>query len=281
MKPLLLLVDLQQDYLSSPGLDPDPGKVVQNARMLLAFCREHGIPVGHVWTTVSRNPDNRMQHWKRANVWRCEQGTPGHEPPATLAPVAGEEIIHKTGFTAPDIAALARERAVDTIIIAGVKTHACVRQVALDAWQAEFAVCIAQDAVASDDPLHAALTRRYFEARGIEFLSTADLTASLDASSSGAAASRYPPNRTPIAAARHVSEGWRATPITDRTDLVRRLAQVLSDHVEPLTALMANELGKPVRFGAQEGHNSVEMLAVWSAGRSRERSATRRGRPIG
>ena len=175
MKPLLVLVDLQQDYLKSPQLDPAAGSVVDGAAALLAQARAQAVPVAHVWTTVTRDPDNRMAHWKREGLWQCEAGTEGHAPPTSLAPRQGEPIVHKSGFSTPDIAAFIAGLGRDTVVVAGVKTHACVRQLALDAWQAGLTVIIAADAVGSDDPLHAAATRRYFKARGIEFLSNGEL----------------------------------------------------------------------------------------------------------
>src|SRR6516165_794558 len=89
MRPLLILVDLQQDYLNCSHLEPMAGLVVQGAANLLAWCREQGMPVAHVWTTVSRIADNRMPHWKQANIWQCVEGTPGHQPPTSLAPIEG------------------------------------------------------------------------------------------------------------------------------------------------------------------------------------------------
>src|SRR6185295_18747825 len=123
MKPLLVLVDLQQDYLKSPQLDPAAGSVVDGAAALLALARSQSVPVAHVWTTVTRDPDNRMAHWKREGLWQCEAGTEGHAPPASLAPRPGEPILHKSAFSAPDVAGFIERLGRDTIVIAGVKTH--------------------------------------------------------------------------------------------------------------------------------------------------------------
>lgn len=98
MTRLLLLVDLQRDYLALPGLEPAPGAVVARARTLLDGFRAQGLPVIHVWTTVSRAHDQRMRHWKREGVWRCEQGTPGHLPAPGLEPGDEEAVVHKHGF---------------------------------------------------------------------------------------------------------------------------------------------------------------------------------------
>jgi nicotinamidase-related amidase len=35
MKPLLVLIDLQHDFLRGPGLEPAPGMVVERASRLL------------------------------------------------------------------------------------------------------------------------------------------------------------------------------------------------------------------------------------------------------
>ena len=109
---------------------------MDGAASLLAHARAQAVPVAHVWTTVTRDPDNRMAHWKREGLWQCEAGTEGHAPPTSLAPRQGEPIVHKSGSSTPDIAAFVAGLGGDTVVVAGVKTHACVRQLALDAWQA-------------------------------------------------------------------------------------------------------------------------------------------------
>ncbi len=277
MRPLLVLVDLQQDYLKSPQLDPAAGSVVDGAAALLAAARAQAVPVAHVWTTVTRDPDNRMAHWKRAGVWQCEAGTEGHAPPASLAPREGEPIVHKSGFSTPDVAAFVQGLGRDTVIVAGVKTHACVRQFALDAWQAGLTVIIAADAVGSDDPLHAAATRRYFKARGIEFLSNGELKA-LFGEDATKAARDDPPSRVneASAAASIAAASWRDSAPTERAGLMHRLAGVLSQEFESFAALMAEELGKPIKFGRREAESVVAMLGVL-ASRAGEASGAANG----
>jgi len=178
MTPALLLVDLQEDYLASPGLVPHRGEVVAGAARLLARCRAYGVPVFHAWTTVRREDDQRMPHWKSAARWRCVDGSPGHAPPAELRPAPDEEIVHKTHFSAFGDGALAerlRARGVDTVWLAGVHAHACVRASAIDAYRLGFAVAIASDAVASDQPLHADTSRRWLAARFARFAPGATL----------------------------------------------------------------------------------------------------------
>lgn len=172
MRAALLLIDLQHDFLRARHLEPAAGSVVERAAALLQGCRALSVPVLHVWTTVRPENDQRMPHWKRAGRWECVEGTEGHAPPPALRPAQGEPIIHKTGFSPFCGEALERclaELGVDALVLAGVHLHACVRATALDAYQRGYEVRIAEDAVASDDPLHAAITHRYLSAREVRF----------------------------------------------------------------------------------------------------------------
>ena len=130
MKPALLLVDLQSDHLATPELHPPADAVVARAAVLLDNCRRRRIPVIHVWTTLHRDKDRRLPHWKRTGRWMCVAGTGGHQPPARLQPQAGELIIHKTGFNAFAGATLdtaLRRLNCDAVILAGVHLHTCIR----------------------------------------------------------------------------------------------------------------------------------------------------------
>jgi len=65
--------------------------------------------------------------------------------------------------------------AADAVVIAGLYEHACVRTTAIDAYQAGLAVWIVEDAVASNDAAHAAITRRYLSERAASYASVEDL----------------------------------------------------------------------------------------------------------
>ena len=172
MKPALLLVDLQSDYLAAPELHPPADAVVTRAAELLDHCRHRRIPVIHVWTTLRRDKDRRLPHWKRTDRWMCVAGTSGHQPPARLQPREGETIIHKTGFNAfagATLDAALRQMNCDTVILAGVHLHTCVRTAAAESLERGLQVFIAEDAVGSNDPVHAAAVRRWLAERCVQF----------------------------------------------------------------------------------------------------------------
>lgn len=261
MNPVLLLVDLQNDYLGAPGLEPGRGYIVERAAALLHGCRELAMPVIHIWTTVSRNDDRRMPHWKRAGRWICEAGTPGHALPESLQPRDGERVVHKTSFSAfsnPELEAQLRELKADTIIVAGVHIHACVRQTALDAAERSYDVWIAQDAVGSDDPVHGAITRRYLASRVAHFADVEKLIMLLRGN--GQADVPEPAISESVARARHAFSRWRDTDHAEKSAMLERLAVLLEENANDLAEQMAREMGKPVFYGRTEAVRTAAML---------------------
>jgi len=278
VRPALILVDLQHDYLSAPGLRPVAAEVVARAAELLEGCRSAGLPVLHVWTTVQRDPDRRMAHWRDADDWRCEADTPGQQAPAALAPRTSEPVIHKTAFSAfvePDLEAALRQRSVDTLILAGVHAHACVRATGLDAYQRGFAVWIVEDAVASDDPLHAEISARYLEARAFRLLTIDQVLAELGGGVSPQEhfAPRDSKQRlwtlqqsgagdvvAAVAAASAAQRDWAGAASEVRRGLLSALRDGLLEQRETLVEQLAIEVGKPVRDGDAELRFGVALL---------------------
>lgn len=178
MKPALLLVDVQHDYLAHHGLTPAVGPLLERMARLLTACRACVVPVIHVHTRINRDGSDRMAHLQRDDIWWCVEGTPGADSPPETAPKAGEAVFHKNVFNAfsnPSLREYLETIGADVLIIAGVHLHACVRETALAAYQSGYRVWIADDAVASYDVLHAELSRKYLGSRGMEMLSCAEI----------------------------------------------------------------------------------------------------------
>jgi alpha-ketoglutaric semialdehyde dehydrogenase len=264
MKPLLALIDFQTDYLCAPGIEPAIGPVVERAVQLLLFCREREIPIAHVRTAVTRDPDNRMPHWRQSGRWICESVTPGQEPPVSLAARPGEAVILKSGlsgFAGTNLSELLRQREIDTLIVAGIHLHECVRQTIIDACQSGLNVRVADDAVASDDPVHAATTRRYLEARAVRFVSVDALGRELAGAEERPTAGNFRDLiRLAVDPAANCQPAWRATPRPQRIDLARKFVEGLARDAEALARLIVEEIGKPVQFSRTEVQRTGEML---------------------
>jgi nicotinamidase-related amidase len=178
MKPVLLLVDLQNDFLRVGDLEPHPGSIVAAAADLLNVCRTSAVPVIHVWSTVNKSGDNRMPHRKKNDDWMCLEDSVGHACPDSLRPHKKEPIIHKTFFSAfstRQLDLVLHDLRADALMIAGVHLHACVRATALDAYARGYSVIVVEDSTASNDPLHAAITKRYLQERSVIFRSSNEI----------------------------------------------------------------------------------------------------------
>jgi nicotinamidase-related amidase len=183
MKPALVLVDLQQDFLHRPGLEPPAGQVTAAVAALRAGCRQRLVPVIHVHTVVRADGSDRMPHWIRDDFWACVDGTPGAATPPGLAPATDEVVIHKpffSGFGNPALQDLLQRQGIDTLIVAGIYLHGCVRSTVLDAYERGYEVWVADDAVGSTEPAHAAASRAWLASRAASFMATADIFARLD-----------------------------------------------------------------------------------------------------
>src|SRR5207248_9203097 len=147
-------------------------------------CRAGAVPVVHVWTTVNKSIDNRMPHRKKSDEWACLEGSEGHACPYSLEPHKKETIIHKrffSAFSAGHLDLVLQELEADVLVLAGLQLHACIRATALDAYAKGYRVVIAEDSTASNDPIHAAITKRYMQERSVVFRSSADILAAIGA----------------------------------------------------------------------------------------------------
>jgi acyl-CoA reductase-like NAD-dependent aldehyde dehydrogenase/nicotinamidase-related amidase len=278
MKPVLLLVDLQNDFLTTPELQPNVRQLVNGAAVLLNACRERRIPIVHVWTTVSRETDRRLPHWRAEDRWMCLAGTEGHSTPSALSPLKGEGIIHKSGFNAfagGTLEARLRELNCDALIVSGVHLHACVRAVAAEGLERQFKVFVAEDAVGSNDPVHAAAVRRWLAERTVEFGSVASILNRIDGGKPGLQhcsprLSHQVLFEIPVDARKEVAlavgaandgwKEWRKTSQTNRVAVLERLIELLEETAPDLALQMALEIGKPVIHAREEIRRTADNI---------------------
>jgi acyl-CoA reductase-like NAD-dependent aldehyde dehydrogenase/nicotinamidase-related amidase len=171
--PALLLVDLQLDFLNRPGLEPHPGTLIAGAAAWLGHFRRRDAAIGHLHTVVRRSNDLRMPHWKDADVWWCEEGTPGAQSPDELLPTLGEPLFEKTGFVPDDLSRILdwiRTHGSGQVVLAGVMGHACIQFLATSLHGAGLPVALARDAIGSDRPLAASAALHWMNSRGIRLL---------------------------------------------------------------------------------------------------------------
>lgn len=178
MTPALLLIDLQNDFLERPGLYPESGRLLSSISALLTGFRQRKSPVIHIHTAVRSDGENRMPHWKESGRWACIEGTPGALAPHALAPAENETVITKrffSGFESGSLHEHLRANGIDTLVVAGLYTHGCVRATVLDAYAKGYTVWVAADGVASAEHEHAQLSQQWLNGRAARFLASSEI----------------------------------------------------------------------------------------------------------
>ena len=306
MKAALLLVDFQGDHLATLPSHPSTESLVAHAAALLADCRKRRTPVIHIWTTIQRENDRRLPHWKANNRWDCVAGTAGHETPAPLQPEQDETVIHKSGFNGfagGELDAALKKLKCDTIILTGVHLHACVRTAAVESLERGLRIVVAEDAVGSNDPVHASATRRWLVERGVEFISANEIRSRLDGNVPSQL-THYSPRKTshrlfeiPIAGPNEVAaaalsaqtawKSWRRKNLKSRCEILDSVAARLEAAAPDLARQMALEIGKPISHGLEECRRAagnirdvIRRAAIFEF-QKRERAGLVRHEPLG
>ena len=158
----LLLVDMQVDFASPHGVlgrDGTDMTAVQaaicNAAMLAGAARAAKVPC--LFARLITTPETDMlQEWKARRGHEkdpplCREGTRGAEFVGPQ-PLAGEAVFTKSrydAFAGTNLDAHLRGLKRDTLVIAGLTTECCVDSTARDAFERDYHVFIAADAVAA------------------------------------------------------------------------------------------------------------------------------------
>jgi nicotinamidase-related amidase len=171
----VLVVDMQNDFCAPGGRAERRGRdltavsaLIPRLRGFLEQARRAGVRVIYIQNTVVpggalSGPADLV---RRAAEWGADaplvtvEGTWGHRIVDELAPQPGDLVVAKfrqSCFVGTHLAATLRGNTVETVIVAGVATHACVEATARDALNQDFYVVVPRDGVAALEPhLHEA-----------------------------------------------------------------------------------------------------------------------------
>lgn len=168
----LLLVDMQVDFASPDGAMAKAGHDVtaaqatlKQASLLAEAARAAGVPCLFA-RLITRDSDETdlLREWKKRrgtekDALLCQENSRGADF-AGPEPLPGEAVFSKSrydAFAGTGLDAHLRGLKRDTLVIAGLTTECCVDSTARDAFERDYHVFIAKDAVAAYTPdLHQA-----------------------------------------------------------------------------------------------------------------------------
>ena len=179
-RPALLIVDMQNDFVreGAPLEVPDARATLPVHRRLIEAARRRGVPV--VYTKFLSRPDyDLLWEWSpqcRPPTCCCWKGHRRRYADAPdelectdvvgeIYPEPGDPIVEKYGYGAfhdTGLAALLRERRVESLLVTGTVTQICVEETAREAFHHRFRTTLVRDAVSSYAPdLHAATLKNF------------------------------------------------------------------------------------------------------------------------
>ena len=149
----LVLIDLQKGVLAMPLAPRGAAQIVQNAARLGLHFEEVGAVLALIHVGYSSAGVDRLS--QPVDTPPSAQGPPAadfSDFAPEIASLHADIVIKKRqwgAFYGTELDLQLRRRGVNTIVLAGIATNFGVESTAREAWQHNYAVVVAEDAVAS------------------------------------------------------------------------------------------------------------------------------------
>ncbi|MCD4704900.1 cysteine hydrolase [bacterium] len=154
MKKALLIIDLLQDFFKEGLLAEHQQKLVTSINELVDIAHKQNIPVIWVRQEYKIDLSDAPLYNRKNNKLITIENTAGCKLLPTLHYEKNDyEIVKKrySAFFKTNLEKLLKQLKIDTLIITGVNTMTCVRTTAIDAYQRDYEVILALDAIDAYD----------------------------------------------------------------------------------------------------------------------------------
>jgi len=174
---VLIVIDMLKDFLDSWEAS-DRDCLTSSINQLTSWARDESIPV--LWVRQEFEPDlsDAFLVMKKNNIHKTIKGTPGCQIVDDLNREPGDlEVIKKrySAFFGTSLDETLQQLKAETVILAGINTHACVRTAAIDAYQRDYDVVIVKQSVGSYDRAHHEISLAYLGSHIASVVEQADL----------------------------------------------------------------------------------------------------------
>jgi ureidoacrylate peracid hydrolase len=161
----LLVVDVQNDFVSSKGSAAQRGEDVKAAQAmvprlirLIDEARRVGLTVVYIKTTHSEWTDTPSWIYRKSQqgaLNTCREGTWGAEFYEGISPIPGERVVIKHRYSAfinTDLNTVLKAKGIESVLVTGVATNVCVETTARDAYMFDYYATMVGDCAAAYDP---------------------------------------------------------------------------------------------------------------------------------
>lgn len=178
MKPVFIVIDMCQDFFEEGRLHDLRPSLAQAINGLASFFRSSSAPI--IWVRQEFEPDlsDAFLTQRKKGILRTIKGTPGAQLLPELEVRDSEEMIIKkrySVFFGTKLDTVLVSLKPTHLVFAGVNTHACIRTTAVDAFQRDYEVILADEGINSYDKGFHEDSKRYLEGRVGTFMSNAEI----------------------------------------------------------------------------------------------------------
>jgi nicotinamidase-related amidase len=157
MRAALLVIDLQRYYLEVGPQEKlaRVGTLIANTNDLIAFFHNRVLPIVRI--RIAHKSDGSTWNQQMKPHWTGEllkgtliEGTWETEPHRDLRQNQTDIVVTKTrgsAFLRTDLEDVLRRLQVDAVVVTGFSTNRCVGLTAIEAWERDFKVILAGDAI--------------------------------------------------------------------------------------------------------------------------------------
>ncbi len=185
IKPAVLVVDLQRGFTeSSSPLGSDVTDTVMNTKIILDKAREKNVLI--VYTQMGYKKDISemgLLGIKIPSMGSLKFGTENSNIDPRIPPQKGDIVIQKqfsSAFFGTTLCHILTSRAIDTVIVTGVSTSACVRATVMDAQNFGYRPIVPKECVKDRAPKHHELNLVDIDAKFGDVVSIDDVICYLD-----------------------------------------------------------------------------------------------------
>lgn len=145
-KYAVVVVDMLNDFITGSLMSERAGAIIPNISKVIESARRNSIPVIFVNDAHIHGEDRELEIWGDHAI----DGTHGAEVIDQLKPCKGDIVIKKrkySGFHRTELNEKLAELGVTDLIFTGIHAHICVLLTVNDAYQNDYGIVLADDAI--------------------------------------------------------------------------------------------------------------------------------------
>ncbi|MEM7017899.1 MAG: isochorismatase family cysteine hydrolase [Pseudomonadota bacterium] len=168
MNTAIIIIDMLEDFFRDGPLLDIRSELTAQINRLTRWGRAKNLPVIWIRQAFKEDLSDAYLVMRKNNIHITIEGTQGCQVLDELdKSVDDYEIVKKrySAFFGTTLDDLLERLNVNTLILAGINTHACVRTTAIDAYQRDLEIMMPHECIASYDAEHHAITLQYLDKR--------------------------------------------------------------------------------------------------------------------